>query len=104
MEIRQGAFVGGGYSFRRGNSWILSWRAFDPEGKYYRGESEHIRVDANTFTWQMKNLSANFQEVKDAPKLSRYRILRNRTSREREDLLVLEQNRELARRTRQGRC
>lgn len=54
----------------RGNTWELKWRAYSPGGKIYEAVSDHIRIDDNAYTWQMKNLTENGKPIPDWPKVT----------------------------------
>jgi hypothetical protein len=48
----------------------LRWKCVAPNGKKQEGTSDQILVDADTYTWQMRDLSENGKQVPDWPKVT----------------------------------
>jgi hypothetical protein len=63
-------YHGSGQWSRNGDKWFLTWKSHEPNGKYYEGVSDHVAVDANTFTWQMRDITENGKPVPDWPKVT----------------------------------
>lgn len=61
---------GSGVWSRQGESWKLKWQGVDPGGKKIEGTSEQILIDADTYTWQMRDLTEDGQKIPDWPKVT----------------------------------
>lgn len=55
---------------RRGNCWMLHWQGISPGGKKVQGTSDQILLDADTYTWQMRDITENGEKVADWPKVT----------------------------------
>jgi hypothetical protein len=58
---------------RNGERWELKWRAAAPGGKKYEAIADHIQLDADTYTWQLRDLTENGKKVPDWPKVTYHR-------------------------------
>ncbi len=68
-------FHGTGHWSRSGDVWTIKWESFEPDGKHYEGFSDHVSVDADTFTWQMRDIKEDGKPVPDWPKVTYRRRL-----------------------------
>jgi hypothetical protein len=63
--------VAGGYGkgkwSRDGEAWKLDWNATLPNGAEYRGVSDHIPVNRDTYKWQIRDATRNGKKVPDYP-------------------------------------
>jgi hypothetical protein len=57
-----------------GNTWVLKWSGSNADGSHYEGVSYVVPVDANTFTWQMKNAKHNGEKLPDTPEITFRRV------------------------------
>jgi hypothetical protein len=63
-------FHGNGLWSRTGDVWSIKWQSFEPDGKKIEGVSDHVRIDADAFTWQMRDIKENGKDVRDWPKVT----------------------------------
>jgi hypothetical protein len=75
---------GSGQWSREGDTWKLRWKCVAPDGKKQEGTSEQIFVDADTYTWQLRDLSENGKQVPDWPKVT---LKRKKSAASSEDTL-----------------
>jgi len=61
---------GTGVWSREGDRWMLKWEAAAPGGKKFAGTSDQILIDADTYTWQMRDLTENGKKIPDWPKVT----------------------------------
>ena len=63
--------VAGGYGTgkwsRDGKTWKLEWNATLPNEAEYKGISDHIPVNKNTYKWQIRDATRNGKKVPDYP-------------------------------------
>jgi hypothetical protein len=68
-------FHGSGIWSRTGDVWSIKWQSFEPDDKKIEGVSDHVRIDADTFTWQMRDIKENGKDIPDWPKVTYRRKL-----------------------------
>lgn len=57
-----------------GKTWKLKWSYTSGNGTKYEGVSFLVPVDANTHTWEMKEVKENGKKVADAPLITYRRV------------------------------
>ncbi|MHB8898358.1 MAG: hypothetical protein ACYC6Y_06395 [Thermoguttaceae bacterium] len=55
---------------RQGDDWMLKWHGIGTGGKEIAGTSDQILIDAETYTWQMRDLTEDGKKVADWPKVT----------------------------------
>ena len=57
-----------------GNTWTLKWSATAADRTKYEGVSFLVPIDANTYTWEMKDNKKNGTEAPDTPLITFRRV------------------------------
>jgi hypothetical protein len=68
-------FLGTAHWSRDGDVWSITWQSFEPDGKKIEGVSQHVQIDADTFTWQMVDLKEDGKDIGEWPKVTYRRKL-----------------------------
>ncbi len=68
-----GGWGTGEWSFENG-TWTLKWSGTTGDGTRLGGVSYITQIDANTYTWEMKQLKRDGKNVPDTPKITNRRV------------------------------
>ncbi len=61
---------GAGTWSRNGDTWALKWHAVAHGGKKYEATSYHVQIDADSYTWQLKDITEDGNRIPDWPKVT----------------------------------
>ncbi|NLY02081.1 MAG: hypothetical protein GXY83_38855 [Rhodopirellula sp.] len=53
-----------------GDKLVTPWRSFTPSGKKYQGVSDSVRIDDDTYLWQVRDVTESGKKLPDWPKIT----------------------------------
>jgi hypothetical protein len=67
-------FSGGGVWEQNGKNYTLKWRGDGPGNNWFEGVSHIMKIDEDTYTWEVKGVKRNGVKIDDWPKRTYHRI------------------------------